>query len=114
MSWDKDTPARRIDRPEPGLFRMRLRRGGPWTACRITCDGGIWQAWVNDIPQGPENEDPWRVAMLERIWTGAEHVTATEYHHLRRLHQWAVKHAPWHPAASPSQPYNPGTARPRF
>jgi hypothetical protein len=109
---------------------MRLRRGGPWTACRITCEafdcGGLgcgsqpcscgpsWQAWVNDIPQGPPNGDPWLVKGLERIWTGGEFVDETEYLHLRRLHEWAIKHAPWHPAAHPSETYNPGTARPRF
>jgi hypothetical protein len=94
---------------------MRLRRGGPWTACKILLHhDGLWQAYVNDIPQGPPNDNPWLVAGLERIWTGAESIDAMEYRHLRRLHEWAIKHAPWHPAANPSQPYDPGTARPRF
>jgi hypothetical protein len=114
VAWDRDTPARAIDRPEPGLFRLRLRRGGPWTACKITCADGLWQAWVNDIPQGPANADPWLVGFMERIWTGAQVIDAVEYAHLRRLHEWAIRHAQWHPAARPSEPYNPGTARPRF
>jgi hypothetical protein len=112
--WDRDTAARAVDQPEPGLFQMRLRRGGPWTACKITCEDGLWQAWVNDIPQGPPNADPWQVRFMERIWTGAQVIDATEYAHLRRLHQWAIRHAPWHPAAHPSEPYDPATSRPRY
>lgn len=94
---------------------MRLVSGGPWTACKITYEAdGTWQAWVNDIPQGEPDENPWKVRMLERIWTGGEMIDRIEYSHLRRLHQWAVKHARWHPAANPSRTYDPGTARPRF
>jgi hypothetical protein len=93
---------------------MRLKRGGPWTACRIEFRDGLWQASINDIPQGPAHSNPWLVNFIERIWTGAETIDRLEYAHLRRLHAWAVKHAQWHPAAHPSEPYHPGTARPRF
>jgi len=74
----------------------------------------MWQAWINDIPQGEPQADPWRAPGLERIWTGAQMVDEVEYAHLRRLHQWAVRHNRQHPAANPSRAYNPHTAAPRF
>jgi hypothetical protein len=93
---------------------MRLVRRGPWTACRIDHEAGLWRAFFNDIPQGPPAAEPEHACNVFHIWTWGERIDAGEYAHLIRLHLWAIHHAPAHPAARPSVAYDPRTAAPVF
>ena len=107
-------PPRRIDRPEPGWFRKRLVPGGPRVACRIAHEGGLWQAFVNEHPQGPADADPFLAKSVMMLWTGAERIPEAEYRYLIATFRWAREHDPAHPFAHPSEPYDPGAARPVF
>jgi hypothetical protein len=69
---DRKQPTRRIDEPQPGIFRMRLCRKGPFVSARITRVLGILQAEINGAP-----------ADLERVWTSGEPVSDKEFEKLR-------------------------------
>jgi hypothetical protein len=97
--------------PEPGLFRLRLVRGGWGVPCAIavTIDG--WQAEIDGIAYPPD-PDPARAIGVERIWTGAEIIDQSEHDWLIEMKAWALAHEPDHPAANPLQAINPSELRP--
>jgi len=63
-----------ISRPQAGLYKCRLVRGGPWVPVVIRCDDGVWSATVNGEPADP-------VATWERVY--GHPVTAREFRLLK-------------------------------
>jgi hypothetical protein len=97
--------------PEPGLFRLRLVRGGWGVPARIavTIDG--WRAEIDGIAYPPD-PDPARAPGVERIWVSAEIIDQLEYQWLVEMREWALAHDPDHPAANPQRAINPAELRP--
>jgi hypothetical protein len=60
---------RRIDKPEPGFFRLRLVRNGPWVGARIYTIFGMFAAEINGVKG-------WDV---DRVWTSGKEITQDEY-----------------------------------
>ena len=58
-----EQPSRRIDQPEPGLFRMRLVKNGPGVAARIERKLGFLVATVNGAP-----------ADVDIVWTSGDFI----------------------------------------
>jgi hypothetical protein len=100
--------------PEPGFFRMKLVRGGPWVPALI------WRPCPIVIPQplettpGPEDwcrpldrSRPLLARIGEReadpfdVWTYGRRIGAAEYHWRLALGKWAQTHAPLDPEANP-------------
>lgn len=78
----RDQPSRRIDQPEPGLFRMRLVKNGPYVAARIERKLGHLVATVNGAP-----------ADVDTVWTSGDFIDETMFNILA--------------AEPPADPYRP-------
>ena len=77
-----EQPSRRIDQPEPGLFKMQLVARGPYVAARIERRLGILVATINGVP-----------ADVDYVWTSGDFVSDEQYEILL--------------ADPPSDPYRP-------
>lgn len=78
----RDQPSRRIDQPEPGFFRMRLVKNGPYVAARIERKLGHLVATVNGKP-----------ADVDTVWTSGDFIDETMWNILA--------------AEPPADPYRP-------
>ena len=115
MSPRRTEPSRRIDKPEPGLFKMWLVPKGPHVAAQIIQgDDRSWRATIDGVAQEPSHLDPFHAAGVSRIWENGERIDADEYNHLRALSEWAKQHDPTHPLADPMQPVTIGRMKPPF
>ena len=104
-------PARDISRPEPGRFKMKLVKGGPFVAAEIlVLPNGDWAAEINGKMQTPSNSDPAHAAGVFRIWTGGQRITDGEFNFLRALAEWARKNDPNHPLSAPHKAVKLGTS----
>lgn len=81
--------SRRIDQPEPGYFRMRLVRKGPWVGARI---------WFGVVTQRLLAEVNGQPASVDDVWTSGEMISLADY-------QWLMDHPP----ADPMQPQHIST-----
>ena len=72
-------PSRRIDEPEPGLFKTRMVRGGPFVAARIIYDAPLWSAEIDGRPCGAADPDPAHADGVFSIWTYGARVTEAEF-----------------------------------
>jgi hypothetical protein len=72
-------PSRVLDQPQPGCFRLRLVRGGPFVGACIKHALGFWSAEIDGQPCGAAHADPVQAAGVCRIWNNADSITAGEY-----------------------------------
>lgn len=102
---------RRVDVPEPGFYRAKMVRNGPWVGAFVKQDErGMWSVIVN----GNDAEvaaDPWTIAWLRDRYHYADRVTQDEHDYLVATARWAEANDPNHPAANPRQPIRPTTMK---
>jgi hypothetical protein len=79
MTSRRREPSRAIADPEPGFFRTRLVRGGPYVGARIEFRGGIWSATIDGVTCGASDTDPARADGVFRIWTSGARISEAEY-----------------------------------
>ena len=80
------TDERRIDRPQPGYFRRRLVRGGPWAYYRVEYGPAPdapdrspqWLVWCNGVEHGPLSPCPVKAGVME-IWHTCQRITEEQY-----------------------------------
>jgi hypothetical protein len=92
-----------VDQPEPGLFRCRLVRRGPWVPAAIRHEAGLWWAELN----GERLEaaaDPAHAPKVFEIWLSGHVIDRAEYEHMQRVRGFAERYAPAHPGAKPREP----------
>lgn len=106
-------PSRRIDQPEPGFFKLRLVRRGPWVAAKIVFDGKLWGAEIGGRPAGPPHADHDVAGNVMRIWTAGTRITADEYVYLIDVARHAAAN-PEHPSADPRRPIDINAVAPLF
>ncbi len=104
--WRVDREPRRIDKPEPGLWAVRLRSRAVEVGARIF--------WCEHEPGEPGNllEQPFLDAEINgervppsRVWERrGRAITTAEYRWMIADRKWAAAHAPHEPAATPHQP----------
>lgn len=99
--------------PEPGFYRLRLVRRGPYVPARIVLEEGLWQVILNGAPSG-KHEHPWAIAWMHKVWPYAETIMESDYDYMLAYAQWAEKHAPEDPAARPNEPIDVTTLPPPF
>ena len=83
---DKARDMPQIDRPEPGFFRRRFVRGGPWVYYRIEYGPAPdapdrspqWLVWINGVEHGPMSPCPDKAGVME-IWHSCQRITEAEY-----------------------------------
>lgn len=111
------TPRRIAGHPEPGFFKLRVAKKGPWVPALI------WRPCPMVIPEPLEaTPDPeeWcrpterprplratigtRDADPQEVWTSGRWITPREYHWRLGLGKWAAEEAPSEPEAKPYQP----------
>lgn len=115
MSHRRDQAPRRVDEPSPGLFQIRLVRGGPWVAAEIERDAlGVWRAAIDGVPQEPGHPDPAQAEGVFRIWHYGHPIGASEHAYLIERAKWARNHAPDSPEANPKRPVRVGSLPPAF
>ena len=104
---------RRIDRPEPGFFKMKLVKNGPWVPALIFLPCPIHE------PYGGTHPDDWGThrdrsrqyraivageeADVLKVWTWGKKIAQSEHDHLVQVMEWAIQHAPHAPEAMPKQ-----------
>jgi hypothetical protein len=105
-----------MNRPEPGLWAIRLARGGAEVAARI-----FWRDHQAGNPEKklflPElvAEINGQAVELDRVWhTRGRAIDQAEYDFLIADRKWAKEHAPEDPAANPYQPVDLLTVKPPF
>jgi hypothetical protein len=116
-----DDEPRRIDRPEPGFFRLRLVKGGPFVPARL---------WIGP-PLDPETREPLdrsprpmvqiahfpatdRPDRVDRVWLYGERISVEAFEAMRLRAAWARLHQPDAPIANPLSPVDVSTMRPPF
>lgn len=107
--------ARNIADPQPGCYRLRLAKSGPWVAARIfekpcycTIGGGDDNAshrWTPACDRSPTphliaevNGEPYDV---ELVWISGEPISPADYRFMLADADWAKANAPDEPVANP-------------
>lgn len=105
------------DQPEPGWYKRKLVKGGPFVPARIwlrqevdeageLLDDEILLCEVNGTPRDPYDE--WN-------WLCANPISEEDYDHMRDLKQWAAYHSPNDPSVNARKPVDWATiAPPKF
>jgi hypothetical protein len=65
--------------PVPGLFRVRMVRGGPFVGAEIKNAMGFWSAAVNGEPCGAHDPDPMQATGVDHIWEFGTRVSDPEF-----------------------------------
>ena len=71
-------PSREVGNPQPGFFKLRLVKGGPYLPARIMCQDGLWWAVIAGVARA-KHADPAYAPDLYRIWHGGDFITGAEY-----------------------------------
>lgn len=82
---------RRIDQPEPGTYRIRQVKGGPWLGaiiwrpCLCTINGPAQHHWTSTCDRYPplQADIDGFEAEVERVWTYGRSIGRHEYDFLR-------------------------------
>lgn len=92
-------------RPEPGFFKTRLVRGGPYVPARIFREPAV-DPLTGEVMERPcllQAEIAGRACDPERVWHFAWPIEEAEYRYLVATAAWAERHAPSEPAANPGR-----------
>ena len=77
--------ARIIGDIQPGLFKIRVVRNGPWVGAAIQHDTACgWYALIDGIRQGEPCHAAANAPEVERIWLFGRFVDEAEYRRLTR------------------------------
>ena len=101
-----------IGRPEPGFYRIRLVKDGPWVPVRYV-------VIVRGRPDRPKRIacivglDDWSYDPLQ-LWNRCHKIPEREYRYLVAITKHAKRHEPWAPEANPDKPIDLNTLPPIF
>jgi len=107
----RSEPPRRIDAPEPGYFRVRLRARAWAVPAQIVHQDGLWWAVVNGEAH-PPHPDPALAPQVMSTWTSGARIEEHEYRWLLALRDAAAHSDPDHPALHPTRRISPALLRP--
>lgn len=107
---NRDQPARIVDQPQPGYFRLKLCKGGWSVPAQIIFADGMWQAVIDGVAGEPD-PDP-ITAGVDRIWNYGDFSNSQSYSYLNALREWSRLHRPDHPAADATQPISKRRMKP--
>ena len=110
-------PARQVDRPQPGWFKLRLVRKGPIVPAEITHGptadpetgrpldrSWYYAAAINGEPDPAPSPSPSDRVLF--VWTSGWPISPTDYVRLLADRRWAAQYAPRSPEAKPRAPVN--------
>ena len=102
------------DNPQPGYFRLRLRRGGvasvavithnlprdPATGETLTERSRLWEVFIDGLPIGRPSPNP-QTAGVFSVWGLGTQISKTEHdEHVKRA-AWMREHRPDMPESDP-------------
>lgn len=93
---NRNQPPRIIDQPEPGYFKMRLVKKGPWVPAAIFYEecSGLWIAQIDGVLYGSDR-DAHKAPKVMDIWqTAAERISEAEWAWMNAMREWAVQYDP--------------------
>jgi hypothetical protein len=101
--------ARIVDQPQPGFFRLRLVRGGPWVCARIyiPCPMDPFTGEPTERPRLICAEINGEDVEAHRVWHFGEPITASEFEFLLAESRWAHRYSPADPKANPRKKIDP-------
>lgn len=115
---------RDIARPEPGMFKLRLVKGGPWVPALIKRAvardpltgekldrSPLWSTYINGRLLADPSPDPGR-ARVDDVWLSGRPISVAEYKFLRRQLMFDRYFAP--AAADPRRPIDVRAIPPIF
>ncbi len=97
---------RAIGSPEPGFFKVRNGKAGPWVPARIfrwchcTINGGddnwahAWEDTCDRFPHELGAEIDGKQVDLLRVWHSGREIPEAEYRYLKGDREWCHQHAP--------------------
>lgn len=98
--------ARRIDLPQPGFFKTRAIRSGPWIPCELRYNQPLdpetgdpldrsfmWEAFRDGVSIGSPSPDPTRAGVMA-VWPYWHAITEDEFRYLTELRKWQRENAP--------------------
>ena len=109
---------RRIDEVEPGTYRFKCVRGGPWLPARVTVEDGMIhiveaderlcvsitaESYADAVVQSVVDGEASSSSLLRVLWWG-QPIDEGEYRHMLEMIAWARQHAPDHPLNHPDRP----------
>jgi hypothetical protein len=94
----RNNPIRYLGRPEPGFFKLRLRRHGAWVPAIIWRPVPYYRQHELLAMIGEHEADPYEV------WERGARISPAVFAFMIQDSAWAKEHAPDAPEA---QPYNP-------
>jgi hypothetical protein len=115
------TSVRAVERPNPGLYLLRLCPGGWPVPARITVKDGNYSAEIDGVRMNRTwtiadfqaliyrsliNEVPQSHPLLKLHWFG-KFCSQTDYDHAFAMKEWAKRTMPDHPCLHPHQPIDP-------
>lgn len=103
-------PAIDMNDPQPGYYRRRLVRGGPWVPARIWY-GLPADPWTGDLlDRSPrlqcEVAGELRDPLDQWTWLAARPIAEADYWFEIEDRKWLAQHRPSDPKANPKQPIN--------
>jgi hypothetical protein len=110
--WKSESP-RAVDKPEPGFFRTRLIRKGPYVPARIEHGPKGWRATINGRAFD-WHHDPVHAEGVFRIWLGGVEIDQPTYDYMIARVSYFERVDPQHPAANPTTPVDFNKLKPEF
>lgn len=102
----RDEAPRRVDKPEPGWFVMRLVRGGWLVPCSIAYDEGTGR-WSTTIDGETVSAIDPAEAGVWRVWLTGRRIEEWQFKDMEDLREWAKANDPAHPCLTPRRRIDP-------
>lgn len=96
---------RQIDDPQPGFFRMRLVKGGPYVPAAIKKDGDMFYAEI-DGQAFSAHHDPLKAHKVMDIWFSGREITKHEYEFMLAKSSFYKATDHKHPVSNPEKKIN--------
>ena len=100
---------RTLENPQPGFFKMRQVKHGPFVVARIQRGPDGWWAEIAGNRCDEPDCDPVRALRVMDIWLTAQEIEEAEYDRLLR-----TSRDKRHPASRPREPIELGKMKPLF
>ncbi len=112
----------RLHALQPGTFKIRRVKNGPWVAAELRIEGGMISATEDGVPvvapvaladlpdlliEATLEGEAFRHPLFRLLYFGVR-IDQGEHDHMIATAAWARRHSPHSAAANPTKPVDPG------